>query len=337
MSIRWGILSTAKIARDHIVPAINASTTNEVVAVGSRDGDRANAFADHFGIERRYSSYEALLADDEIDAIYNPLPNHLHASLTLQAAAAGKHVLCEKPITMNGQEAAQLGADLAALGNGTLVMEAFMYQFHPQWEAVLAMVNEGRIGELVTVQTWFSYFGDDPANIRNIPQLGGGALMDIGCYAIHSARRIFRSEPTKVQGRVKVHPTFGVDIHASGILDFESSSSGGHATFTVSTMSNPDQRVHIVGTEGRIELTRPYNAMKDQPMVVRVGSSLGATYGEPLETLSFGPADQYQLLVERFSDAIESKMAAPVPFTDAIANMTVIDAMFESAGFNLTN
>lgn len=333
MTIRWGILSTAKIAKNHVVPAIVASESNEVVAVGSRRLETAERFGSEFGIERYYGSYEELLADPDIDAIYNPLPNHLHAPMTLQAAQAGKHVLCEKPITMNAAEASRLASDLALLNNGTLVMEGFMYQFHPQWEAALAMVAEGRIGEIVTVQTWFSYFGDDPANIRHKPEWGGGALMDIGCYAIHSARRIFGSEPTNVQGRVKVHPAFGVDVHASGILDFESSQSGGHATFTVSTMSNPDQRVHIVGTDGRIEITRPFNAMKNRPMVVRVGSQIGSSYGEPLEELTFGPTDQYQRMVDQFSNAIVDGSVSPVQITDAISNMAVIDAVFESAGF----
>ncbi len=334
MSIRWGILSTAKIARTHVVPAIMASESSEVVAVGSRQLAAAEQFGSEFGIDRCYGSYEELLADPNVDAIYNPLPNHLHAPLTLQAAKAGKHVLCEKPITLNAAEASQLASDLALLDNGALVMEGFMYQFHPQWEAVLTMVAEGRIGEIVTVQTWFSYFGDDPANIRHKPEWGGGALMDIGCYAIHSARRIFGSEPTNVQGRVKVHPTFGVDVHASGILDFETSQSGGHATFTVSTMSNPDQRVHIVGTDGRIEITRPFNAMKNKPMIVNVGSEIGTLYGEPLKELAFGPTDQYQRMVDQFAYAIATNSASPVPVTDAISNMAVIDAVFDSAGFH---
>jgi len=335
MSVRWGILSTAKIGQNHVIPAIQASSGNEIVAVGSRDSAKAASFAAETGIEGHYGSYEELLADPDIDAIYNPLPNHLHAALTLQAAQAGKHVLCEKPITMNAPEATQLARDLASLDNGVVVMEAFMYQFHPQWEAVLAMVAEGRIGKLLTVQTWFSYYGDDPTNIRHNPAWGGGALMDIGCYAIHSARRLFGAEPSDVQGVVKVHPTYGVDVHASAILDFASSESGGHATFTVSTQSNPDQRVHIVGSEGRIEITRPFNAMKDTPLIVRVGDGMGSTYNEPLDEISFGPADQYQLMVEQFSAAASTGDISPVPLDDAIANMAVIDAVFESAGYSL--
>jgi len=327
MTLRWGILSTAKIAKEQLVPAMQASTGSEVVAVGSRTVEAAEQFASSFGIDRAYGSYEELLSDRDVDAIYNPLPNHLHAPLTLQAAQAGKHVLCEKPFTMDATEARQLAADLGQLDNGTKVMEAFMYQFHPQWEAVLEMVHSGRIGRLQTVQTWFSYYGDDPANIRHDPKMGGGALMDIGCYAIHSARKLFGAEPIRVQATTSIFPDFGVDVGASAILDF----ADGHATFTVGTMSDPDQRVHIVGSEGRIEITRPFNAIAERPMIVRVGSGLGNTYDEPLEELSFGPADQYQLLVERFADAIASGNEMPVSLDDAIANMDVIDAVFAAA------
>lgn len=332
--LRWGILSTAKIAREHVIPAINKSADGVVAAVGSRDAERARAFAEQNGIARSHGSYQELIDDPEIDVIYNPLPNNLHAELTLAAARAGKHVLCEKPFTMDLAEARQLQADLNGVGQTTsdgrvpLVMEGFMYQFHPQWEAALAMVAEGRIGRLVAVQTWFSYYGDDPANIRHIPELGGGALMDIGCYAIHSARRLFGTEPTRVQGSLDIHPVFGVDVTASATLDFPDR---GQATFTVSTQSDSDQRVNIVGTEGRIEITRPFNAQAHLPMIVRVGAGMGQSYDEPLETLSFGPADQYSIMAQRFAAAILSGEQAPVSVDDAVANMAVIDALRAAA------
>lgn len=321
---RWGILSTAKIAREHLVPAIEAAPNAEVTAVASRDLDRADTFADRFGIEHRYGTYRELIESDEVDVIYNPLPNHLHASLTLEAARAGKHVLCEKPFTMDLAEAEQLRADLEGLDTGAVVMEGFMYRFHPQWEAVVDWVRSGRIGRLLSVQTWFSYYGDDPTNIRNQPDIGGGALMDIGCYAIHSARLLFGAEPTRVVGTTKIHPEFGhdVDVMASALMEFPND---GQATFTVSTLSDMDQRVHIVGSEGRIEITRPFNAMADREMVVRVGSGIGATYGEPLEEVSFGPADMYSIMVERFSAALLAGDPAPVGLDDALANMAVID------------
>ena len=327
-TVRWGVLSSAKIGREHVVPALTAAANCEVVAVGSRDAARAAEFAGDLSIARSYGSYEELLADPDIDAIYNPLPNHLHAPLTLQAAAAGKHVLCEKPFTMDRAEAEKLQQDLAELGNKTLVMEAFMYQFHPQWEAVLEMVRSGRIGRVIAVQTWFSYYGDDPANIRHNPDWGGGALMDIGCYAIHSTRQLFGAEPVRVRGSQEIHEQYGVDVTTSAVLDFPD----GQATFTVATQSDGDQRVHVVGSEGRIEITRPFNAQKDRPMIVRVGSGMGEAYGEPLEeVLSFGPVDQYSIMAERFAAAVLSGQEAPVSVADAVANMAVIDAVRQTA------
>ena len=326
--LKWGILSTAKIARQHVIPALNAAGNCEVLAVASRDEAKATAFGEELGIERCYRTYDELIADPDIDVIYNPLPNHLHAPLTLQAAAAGKHVLCEKPFTMDLAEATALQADLAALDTGAKVMEGFMYQFHPQWVAVLDMVNAGRIGRVIAVQTWFSYYGDDPANIRHVPEWGGGALMDIGSYAIHSTRRLFGAEPVRVRGSLEIHETYGVDVTASAVLDFPD----GQATFTVATQSDMDQRVHVIGSKGRIEITRPFNAQADREMSVRVGSGMGETYGEPLEeTLSFGPADQYSIMVERFAASISAGEEPPVSVADAVANMAVIEAVRETA------
>ena len=330
--LRWGILSTARIGDVHVVPALLAAPNCEVVAVGSRDFARARDFADRHGIERAYGDYGSLLVDDGVDAIYNPLPNHLHGPLTRQAATAGKHVLCEKPFTLDRAEGEALVADLATLAAGApapvSVMEAFMYQFHPQWQAVFEMVGSGRIGTPVAVQTWFSYFGDDPANIRHNPDWGGGAMMDIGCYAIHSARRIFGTEPSRARGSVTIHPDYGVDVVGSAVLDFRN----GQATFTVATQSDPAQQVTIVGTDGRIVVSRPFNAQADRPMVVRVGAGMGADYGEPLEELAFGPADQYSIMAQRFAAAVLAGEPAPVGLDDAVANMAVIDDLFRSAG-----
>lgn len=331
--LRWGILSTARIAQQHLIPAIAAAPNSELVAIGSRDKARADALGAACGVDRCYGSYEELLADPDVDAIYNPLPNHLHAPLTLQAAEAGKHVLCEKPFTMDLAEAKRVTAELAAIGNGVQVMEGFMYQFHPQWRVVLEMVRAGKIGRVVAIQTWFSYFGDDPSNIRHKPEWGGGALMDIGCYAIHSARRLFDAEPTRVRGSLEIHKTYQVDVTASALLDFPD----GQATFTVATQSDSDQRVHIIGTEGRIEMSRPFNAQADQSVVVRVGYGMGETYGQPLgEVLSFGPANQYALMVEQFADAIAAGRPAPVSLDDALANMAVIDAVRDFRTAELT-
>lgn len=325
-TLRWGILSTAKIAREYLIPAINAVPGCEVTAVASRDGGRAEAFAREHGIAHHHPGYRELVDDPHIDVIYNPLPNNLHAHWTREAAAAGKHVLSEKPFTMDLAEARQLAADLASMPDAR-VMEAFMYQFHPQWESVFDMVSRGRIGRVVAVQTWFSYYGDDPGNIRNIPETGGGALMDIGCYAIHSARRLFAAEPIRVRGSLDIHPDFGVDVTASALLDFPG---GGQATFTVSTLSDADQRVTVVGTEGRIEITRPFNANPTRPMVVRVGAGMGELYDEPLDELRFGPVDQYSVMVRRFVSTIAAGEPAPIGIDDAVATMAVVDEIRRS-------
>lgn len=316
-SVRFGIVSTAKIGRTAVIPALQAAPNCDVVAIASRDKSQADAAAAELGIAVAYGSYDELIADENVDAIYNPLPNHLHAQVTLSAARAGKHVLCEKPLTLDADEARSLDVELQGLS--PIVMEAFMYQFHPQWEAVLAMVADGRIGELLTAQTWFSYFNDDPGNIRHNPDWGGGALMDIGCYAIHSARRLFGTEPTAVSGTLQIHPDWGVDTVASGILEFPN----GHSSFTVSSRADSDQRVHIVGTEGRIEMLRPFNTWTDRPSIVRVGSGLSAD----LEELQFAPTDQYALMGERFAAAVLAGEPSPVPLADAIANMDVIDKL----------
>jgi len=327
-ALRWGIISTAKIGASQVVPAIQALPDATVAAVASRDLATAERFGAERGIPRCYGSYEQLLADPDIDAVYNPLPNHLHGPITLAAARAGKHVLTEKPLTLDAAEAAALVADLDALNNGVVVMEAFMYQFHPQWVAVLNMIKAGRIGRVRAVQTWFSYFGDDPANIRHVPEWGGGALMDIGCYAINSARRIFDAEPERATGSLTVHPTYGVDVIASAVLEFPG---GGQASFTVATQADPTQRMMIVGEAGRIELTRPFNPQNHERTVVRVGAGLGADFDEPLEELTFGPAPQYGLMADAFAAAIRDGRSAPVPLSDAVANMTVIDRIRQSA------
>jgi len=257
--LRWGILSTAKIGRKAVIPAIQRSEHGTVVAIASRHGESAQAVADDLGIPQAFSSYEALLADDDIDAVYNPLPNHLHAEWTKKAADAGKHVLCEKPLTLDHTEAAGVIAHCEAAG--VVLQEAFMYRFHPQWLRTKQLVDEGRIGELRAVQSWFSYFNDDAANIRNVAEYGGGALMDIGCYPISVARWLFGAEPDDVQAIAHHDPMSGVDILTSAMMRFGTA----HATFSVSTRTEPYQRVHVIGTTGRIEVEIPFNAPTDRP------------------------------------------------------------------------
>ena len=256
---RWGVLSTANIAVEKVIPGMRRARGSEVLAIGSRDEDRGRAVASVLGIPRAYGSYEALLADPDIDAVYIPLPNHLHARWTVEAARAGKHVLCEKPLALTAAEAQ--GMVDACRGAGVLLMEAFMYRLHPSWVAVRELIEAGRIGRLTAVDSWFSYFNDDPHNIRNIRDAGGGALYDIGCYNINLSRMLFGSEPLRVEASVTRDPGSGVDVLTSGLLTFP----GGVATFTCSTRVEPDQRVDIYGTAGRISIPIPFNIPPDRP------------------------------------------------------------------------
>ena len=262
-TVRWGILSTAKIGTEKVIPAMQQGELSEITAIASRDADRARAAADALGIPKSYGSYEELLADPDIDAIYNPLPNHLHVSLSIQALEAGKHVLCEKPIGLTSGEGQQL-VDAGAAHPELKLMEAFMYRHHPQWQRARQIVADGGVGELRTIQTAFAYFNDDGENIRNIADIGGGGMMDIGCYAISVARFIFDAEPDRVVGIVEYDETFGTDRLASAMLDF----GRGTGTFSCSTQLTPYQRVNIFGTTGRVEIEIPFNAPPDRPCLM---------------------------------------------------------------------
>jgi predicted dehydrogenase len=319
--LRWGIISTAAIAANHVVPALQAASDHEVVAVGSRDLPRAIAWAAEHNIATAHGSYDELLADPNVEAIYNPLPNHLHVNWSIAALEAGKHVLCEKPLGLDTADARRL-AGAAANHPDLVVMEAFMYRFHPQWIAARDLVREGRIGELRTIQTFFSYFNADPTNVRNDSTIGGGALLDIGCYPISQARFLFDQEPERALGLVERDPSFGTDRITSGVLDF---GSGRSATFTVSTQLHSFQRAQIVGTDGRIEVDIPVNIPNDRPSKLTVVTDDGS------EVLSFGPVDQYACQADAFRSAVRSSSPAPTPLEDAIANMATIDAVFASA------
>jgi predicted dehydrogenase len=323
-ALRWGILSTAKIAREKVVPGMRRAPRCEVVALGSRDGDRARAVAEGLGIPRAHDSYEALLADPEVDAVYVPLPNHLHAEWTIAAARAGKHVLCEKPIATTSAEAERMVEACAA--EGVRLMEAFMYRLHPSWAAVRELVASGRIGRLRAVQSWFSYFNDDPANIRNVAAFGGGALYDIGCYPVNLSRMLFGGEPSRVEASIERDPDTGVDILTSGILGF----GDGVATFTCSTRVEPDQRVHVYGSEGRISVAIPFNIPPDRPTEVSVTAGGDPPVAPDTEVLTFDPADQYAVQAERFADAVLDGGPTPIPAEDAVANMRVIERIFEA-------
>ncbi len=320
--VRFGVLSTADIGMQKVTPAIAAAENCEVVAIASRDATKAAEAAERLGIGRSYEGYERLLADPDVEAIYNPLPNHLHAEWTIAAARAGKHILCEKPLAMNAAEAREIvGACREA---GVTMMEAFMYRLHPSWIHAKQLVDDRVIGDLQSVQSWFSYYNDDPTNIRNIAEYGGGALMDIGCYNINLSRMLFGSEPTSIQSVVTRDPGSGVDILTSAVLGF----GPGHATFTCTTRAEPDQRVHIVGTTGRIEIEIPFNIPPDLPTRIKLTSGGDPPVAPETEVLAFAPKDPYTAQAEAFAAAILDGSPVPVSNDDTIANMEVIDAIF---------
>ena len=318
--IRWGVLSTANIGLEKVIPAMQKGEYCEMAAIASQSLRRGKAAAKQLGIEQVYGSYEELLADGNIDAVYIPLPNHLHVPWTKKALEAGKHVLCEKPIALKTAEAEDLLA--ASQKHPHLkVMEAFMYRHHPQWHKAQQLVNEGKIGDLRTIHSFFSYYNADPGNIRNMADIGGGGLMDIGCYCISLARFIFGCEPQRVLGKMEYDPEFKTDLLCSGVLDFADQSS----TFTCSTQLTPYQRVNIFGTEGRIEIEIPFNARPDQPC------RLWHQQGDKLDEIIFELCDQYTIQGDLFSQAILNKTEVPTPLADAVYNMRVLDAVINSA------
>jgi predicted dehydrogenase len=322
--VKWGVLGAAGIALKKVIPALQRSQRCEVVALASRDPARAQREARALGIPRAYGSYEELLADPEVEVVYNPLPNHLHVPWTVRAAEAGKHVLCEKPIALTAAEARTL---LAARDRaGVKVQEAFMVRTHPQWLAVRERVRSGRLGELRAVMSVFSYFNEDPANVRNVPAYGGGALMDIGCYPVTLSRFLFGAEPRRVAGVVERDPRFGTDRLTSALLEFPS----GQAAFTCSTQLVPYQRVQVLGTRGRVEVEIPFNAPPDRACRIFVDDGRDVA-GAGVETLTFEACDQYVLQGDIFARAVRGEGEQALPLEDAVDNMRVIEAIFRAA------
>jgi predicted dehydrogenase len=322
--VKWGVLGVAKIAVEKVIPAMQQGEASQIAAIASRDLGKARAAADELGVERAFGSYEELLADGEIEAIYNPLPNELHVPWTLQALAAGKHVLCEKPIGLDAAEARSLIE--ARARSRKLVAEAFMIRYHPQWRRAKELAGTQAVGDLRAIQTFFSYRLLDPNNVRNIPP-GGGGLYDIGCYAILSARYIFGAEPTRVVAAIDRDPNFQTDRLAGAILEFPG---GRHSTFTVGTQKSPHQRVTIVGETGRIEIMVPFNAPPDRPTEIAIDTGVDL-FGGGRRVEQFTVCDQYTLQGDAFSRAIVEGTPLEFPIEDAVANMRVIDALFRSA------
>ena len=321
IAVRWGVLSTAQIGLAQVIPAMQQAPSCDVVAIASRRFDAAQDAAERLGLATAHASYEALLADDRIDAVYNPLPNHLHVPWTIKALEAGKHLLCEKPIGLSAAEAGQL-VGAAARYPELKVMEAFMYRHHPQWQRAREIVQTGGIGRLRSIESTFSYFNDDAANVRNQADIGGGGLLDIGCYPISVSRWLFETEPLRVCATIDRDPRFGTDRHASALLEFD----GGASAFTCSTQAAPYQRVSLLGDAGRVEVEIPFNPPTDRPTRIWWQQADGAR-----EEITFARSNHYTIQGELFSQAILNDTAVPTPLDDAVANMAVIDAIFRSA------
>ena len=324
-SLRWGVLSTADIGRKKVIPGLLKADRCELVAIASRDATQARAVAHEIGIPTAHGSYEALLADPAVDVVYIPLPNHLHAEWTIAAARAGKHVMCEKPLATTASDAQRM-VDACA-DAGVRLMEAFMYRQHPSWVAAMEVVASGRLGRLRAVQSWFSFFNDDPANIRNQLDAGGGALFDIGCYSVNLSRMVFGAEPRSVQASVIRDQATGVDTLTSAILEFDD----GVATFTCSTRVETDQRVHVYGSDGRLSIDIPFNIPPDRPTYVFVTAGGDPPVAPAVETLTFPTADPYTVEAELFAAAILDGTPTPTPPEDAVANMRAIDRIFAAA------
>ena len=319
--VRWGILSTARIARDKVIPAMFKAANVEVAAIASRDEERAREAAAALRIARAHGSYEALLADPDVDAVYVPLPNHLHVDWSIRALEAGKHVLCEKPLGLDAEDAERLAAAATAHPERK-VMEGFMYRFHPQWIEMKRLVDDEAFGRLHQVHSHFSYFKRDPDNIRNQPEAGGGGLMDIGCYDVSLARYLFGREPLHVVASVDLDPELGVDRLVSALLDF---GTGRTATFSCGTQLLRHQSAQAFGSAGRVELEIPFNAPQDGPC------RLWHETDEGTFERVFDRVDQYTLQFEAFSRALLEDEPVPLPLSDGVANMRVLDAIKASS------
>ena len=321
--VKWGVLGAAKIAVEKVIPAMQRGEFTEVCAIASRDRRKAQEAASQLGIQNAYGSYEQLLEDPEIEAVYNPLPNHLHVPWSIRAAEAGKHVLCEKPLALSAQEAKEL-VD-ARDRTGVQIEEAFMVRTHPQWLKVRELVQSGTLGEIRAIQGFFSYYNRDPENVRNVPEWGGGGLMDIGCYPIVTSRFVLGREPKRVFGVLEMDPEFNVDRLASGILDYGDVQS----SFACSTQLVAHQRMLFFGTAKKVEVEIPFNAPPDRPCRLFVSS--GDLFGEDVETIELPACNQYTIQGDLFSSCIRGDRNPPMTLEDSVQNMAVIDALFRSA------
>ncbi len=331
-NIRFGVLGTGLIATSHVIPALQGAERCELVAIASRSEGNASDVAREFSIPKAYGSYDQLLADPEVDAVYLPLPNHLHVPWTKRVADAGKHVLCEKPIALTSAEAEGLAAYCA--DRGVLAMEAFMYRFHPAWNAVRGLIADGAIGRISDVAIWFSFRSTRPTDYRHDFTSGGGALYDVGCYAVDVSRSLLGNNPKRVLGAARVDEETGIDTTFSGILDYGDA----FATFTCSMEQEPRHSVIIHGTKGWISIADPFNCPPDVATQVSIGTGGDHhPYASGIETLTIPPANQYGMQATALADAILVGAPSPFPLEDSIANMRLIERLFAAAGIEPPN
>jgi len=319
-TLSWGIVSTARIGLQKVIPALKKSRWNRVVAISSRNYETAKSAADRLRIPAAYGSYEELLADPAVEAVYNPLPNNMHLSYTIQALRAGKHVLCEKPLTLTEAEAQEIESE-AAKHPELKLMEAFMYRFHPQWEKLQQLLEEGQTGSMRAVHAIFSFFSGDAKNIRNRGDMGGGSLLDVGCYAVSSARLLFGSEPLRISAVMDLDPAENIDLTTSAVMEFE----GGSAAFTSSIRAGRMNRVTVLGSEGSLVLESAFipSAIKQ--------ARIELIKGKKTKVIKVKPADQYVLQADVFAKAVLEDTPVPYPISDARKNMRVLDAVKRSA------
>ncbi len=331
-AVRWGILGTGSIAQNRVIPALRDAERCDLVAIASRSLATAESVAVRFSIPRAYGSYEDLLADPEVEAVYLPLPNDLHAAWIMKAADAGKHVLCEKPLTLTSAGARKVAAHCAS--RNVLAMEAFMYRFHPAWVAVRDLIADGTIGQLTDVSIWFAFRSTRADDYRLDFNAGGGALYDVGCYAVNVSRLLLGDEPDQVLGAARLDPETGVDMTFSGILNYGSA----FATFTCSMEQEPQHSVVVHGTEGWISIADPFNCPPDVATTVTIGTGGDDhPHDSTIKSLTIPAANQYSLQATALADAIRSGSASPLPLQDSIANMRLLERLFAAAGIEPPN
>lgn len=323
MKLNWGVLGAAKIALEKVIPAMAHSKEYSLAAIASRTLEKAQTAAKRLDISKAYGSYEELIADPDIHIVYNPLPNHLHVEYTLKCIEAGKHVLCEKPIALTSKDVERLIA--ARDKAGVKVGEAFMIRMHPQWLKARELVQQGMLGPIKLVQGCFSYFNNNPNNIRNIVEYGGGAIWDVGCYPVNTSRFVLGEEPLRVVALIDKDPDFGTDTLATVIMQFPSC----HVQFSVSTQMVPYQRMHFMGEKKELEIQIPFNAPKDRECVIRINP--GDMFLEQLSELNFPLTDQYRIQADAFTAAVRGDAEVPVPLEDSLANTRVLEAIFKSS------